>query len=421
MSPALLAAVIGLVQPGQVTLRGGEAAPAGAVVRADQGGVWLAAENAGAGSAPKMVVGWDRVKGVGGAQADKAKEWLDAGERAWRARTRLERGDFISAESLFEPLFETYRTQAGVTAAVIDEGLLRCRLRRGAHVGAVEPWLAYLGTARGDATPRLHGEWAAEAGLSPVIDAQTGLVAALPPIFLAWPSVEAMARGSAPGGVGAGDPKAAYLAALYLAAAKFEAGEQVGMPALATSDAGVGLVAEIVRSRIGSAPEREEARKLLQARIAAGAAGQPSAAGQALPPWMEAWCRAALGRSYLREDAPELKRLGLVELLHVPARFSNTHPYLAGIALAEASVTLRQLGDAQGADVLAQELDTIYPSHPVQDWRPLRSTRPPPRSAAAPAPKPAEGAAPAAPPSGPEQNTPPAAPPSNPPPGGSPP
>jgi hypothetical protein len=218
-------------------------------------------------------------------------------------------------------------------------------------------------------------------------------VAALPPMFLAWPSVEAMARGAAPE---AADAKAQFLSALYLAAARFEAEGKAEMPPVATNDSGVQLVAEIVRARIGDPAAREEARKLLRARVEAG---QSTAAGATpMAPWMEAWCRAAIGRSYLREDSPEQKRVGLVELLHVPARFATAHPYLAGMALAEASVTLRGLGDTQGADVLARELDTIYPTHPVQDWGPLRSTRAAARAAVPPAAGPAVAPAATTPP-----------------------
>ena len=52
------------------------------------------------------------------------------------------------------------------------------------------------------------------------------------------------------------------------------------------------------------------------------------------------------------------------------------HPYLAGIALAEASVALRNAGDSTGADVLARELMEKYPYHPVVDWPLFRSAAP---------------------------------------------
>jgi hypothetical protein len=389
MSALAVLAAVGAMGLGQVSLRGGEPAPAGAVVRVDAAGVWIGGEGTGPQGPAKMVIGWDRVKSLGTEAGGKAGPWLDLGERAWRGRTRVERGDFIAAEAVLEPLFESMRGQAGATAAVVDEALLRCRLRRGAHVGAIEPWLALIAAGDADRTPRLHADWAGDAGLAPVMDPATGLVAALPPIFLSWPSVDALAR--SPGvDVAGGNTKTASLASLYVAAARFEAGIPVEVPSVPAGDPGVALVAEIVRSRIGDPAQREAARKQLQERLrvaghaaaggggaggggaGGGGAGGGTAAG-AMAPWMEAWCRAALGRSLLREDAPEQQRLGVVELLHIPARFAAAHPYLAGVALAEASVQLRRMGDSAGADILAQELQSVYPSHPVRDWLPLRA------------------------------------------------
>jgi hypothetical protein len=89
----------------------------------------------------------------------------------------------------------------------------------------------------------------------------------------------------------------------------------------------------------------------------------------------------------IREDAIEQKQAGVIELLNLPARFSRVHPYLCGLALAEASMTLRSLNDPAGADVLARELATTYPSHPVSDWAPIRAARPKTPAPAAPAAK----------------------------------
>lgn len=349
----------------QVILRGGETAPAGEIVHIDAAGIVL-------GPPPgTLVIGWDRVKTVEGSWADKAAPFQADAERAWRARTRLERGDSLSAEPIFEKLFETYRGQTGATASVVAEGLLRCRLRRGAHVAAIDPWLAMLVAAppSGMATPVFHPTWAAEAGLSPAMDAATGLVPALPPMWLSWPSVEAFARQTPPD---IKDPKTAALRVLYLLSAQFECATEDQtwtVPPAGANESGSQIVREIVLSRVGDVDQRASARKWLEERMR-GSTANPT------PPWLEAWCRAAIGRSLLREDSADQKRLGVVELLHIPARFSTMHPYLAGMALAEASVTLRSLGDAPGADTLARELAETYPSHPVLEWPRFRSAAP---------------------------------------------
>lgn len=354
--------LLGVMALTQVSLRGGEAAPAGDVVAVDAAGIVL-------GPPPgTLVIGWDRVKSVEGTWAEKSGPFLSVAEQAWRARSRLERGDPLSAEPLFEKLFVAYRGKQGPTASVIAEGLMRCRLRRGAHVAAIDPWLALLVAAppTGITMPAMHPAWASEAGMAPSMDAATGLVPALPPIWLAWPSVEAFARNP---NESLKEPRAAALAALYTLSARFESGLAVQVPGTVMNDPGVQIVREIVVSRIGDAEQRTAARKLLEDRVRSSATSPAS-------PWLEAWCRAAIGRSLLREDSIEQKKLGVVELLNIPARFGAMHPYLAGIALAESSVALRAAGDSTGADVLARELMERYPSHPVLDWPLFRAAAP---------------------------------------------
>lgn len=346
----------------QVGLRGGEAAPAGEIVRIDESGIVL-------GPPPgTLVIGWDRVKKVDGAWADKAAPFLPIADQAWRARTRLERGDLLSAEPVFEKLFEPMRGKAGPTPAMVAEGLLRCRLRRGAHIAAIEPWLALLAAAptSGMATPVFHPAWAAEAGLTPALDVSTGLAPALPPMWLAWPSVEAFARQP---DSDIKDPRIAGLRSMYMVSARFECGQTVTVPPVGANEPGSQIVREVVLSRVGDVDQRAAARKSLEERMRSSAANPT-------PAWLEAWCRAAIGRSLLREDSAEQRRLGIVELLHIPARFSGMHPYLSGIALAEASVALRELGDSDGADTLARELAEKYPSHPVLEWPRFRSAAP---------------------------------------------
>lgn len=374
MIGAFLLVIAGVVS--QIEMRGGLAPPAGEVVRVDAAGVWLSP--AGSGSEPSLAVGWDRVRSVGGPMAPHAARFEAVADLAWRARTRLERGDAIAAEPLFEELFvgrrgefEGYRGQVGPTAATVAEGLLRCRLRRGAHVAAIDPWLALL---RAGPNPEGIG---ADRSLGPVIDPALGLAPALPPIWLAWPSVQGFAAAAAPASDESPESaRTALLRELYVQSARFEAGLSTRMPDVVTDDPGVTLVAQIVASRAGGPEERARARQLLADRVTAGT-----------EPWVEAWCRAAIGRSLLLEADLRSKQRGVVELLHLPARFGRIHPYLAGTALAQASVALRETGDTAGADRLLLELFERYPDHPVFDWEPIRRQRPPVGSAPSPPPR----------------------------------
>ncbi len=359
----------------QIELRALEAPPPGDVLVADGRGVLV-----GPSAQDAVIVTWDRVKSVSGPRQSDAARFMALADRSWRARTRLERGDAIAAEPLFEEAFRETRDQLGPTGAVVAEGLLRCRLRRGAHVLAAEAWLALLEAAARDGTRALHPKWAEDAGLSPVVDPATGLVPAIPPIWCGPAGAHVMAglpvfaQAALPPD-GAPMEPAAALGVLYLEAARFEAGQPASVPDLNASDPGVALVRQIVAARIGDAAQRQSFRAALEARLPRQEPS-PESPGSTLPAWMEAWCRVAVGRSLLREESPEQRRLGVIELLHVPARLSSAHPYLAGVALAEASVALADLGDAEGSAVLLDELRGLYPSHPVLEWDPIRS-RPP--------------------------------------------
>lgn len=312
-------------------------------------------------------VRWDLVKSVSGDEAEAAAEFMDTARAAWRARTRLERGDAVSAEPLFEELYPLYEGRESEMAALVCEGLLRCRLRRSAQTSAVRPWLAYL-------VARPNGPYRSvvTGALRAACDEQTGLVPSLAPVWESTPAVEAFARSgeligwSAEGG--ALPRRAEVLSTLYLHAARFECGLERTSPPIELSgadlrDPGIALVHAMVMSRTGGSDERTSARARLSEIMQSSGVERP---------WIEAWCRLAIGRSLLMEADLEQRRLGVVELLHLPARFADSLPYLAGQALAEAVVALDEMGDAGGAASLLAELSERYGSHAVLSWQPMR-------------------------------------------------
>ncbi len=308
------------------------------------------------------VVGWDEVRRVTGPLAGEAEGYLGVARAVWRARTRLERGDAVSAEPLFEALFAEYRGTEGPTAAVVAEGLLRCRLRRGALTGAVPAWLAWLRAGR---------VGSAREGLAPVGDGGTGLVAALPPLWTDSTAVASFAAGegaviSVEGEVGRAD----LLDAMYRVAARRTAGMGVDagveervfeeVEGRLQDDAGLTLVWAVVAAQGEPGARRAEAVATLRG-LAEEASGDPDRA------WVEAWSRVGLGRAMVADADDAVRRLGVVELLRVPALLGEDAPYLAGLALADAARAVRDLGNAKGADALENELMTRFPGHPALD------------------------------------------------------
>jgi len=376
MSVMILAAWMTASLAAQIEMRAGDAPPPGDVLAVSIEGVTVGFPPSTPGavgpSVQPTVVGWDRVRAIAPPNDRAAQPFRALADKAWRARTRVERDDLAGAEPLLEELHATYAGLAGPTAAVVGQNLLRCRLARGAQTLAIEPWLTWLGSGAVEVvpTPSKKNKEDPEADLSSLspamLDPATGLVPALPPMWMDSPGVQAFARGKAPVHSRAGEgpsstqKRAAALSMLYWQAARFECGLDPGSIATGDTDAGPSLVEQIVLARAGDPAQREAARGQLRTRLKLP-----------IEPWVEAWCRAAVGRSLLREDSVELRRLGIIELLHVPARLPDQCPYLTGLALAESAVALGALGDRAGADRLRAELHDTFAGHPALDWAPI--------------------------------------------------
>lgn len=344
-----------------VERRGSEPSLDGEVRKIDDAGVTIRSE-----SGAEHFIAWDRIRSV---KTNDPKRRQEAAERAavaedlWRARSRIERGDMALAEPLMERLFQRYRGQTHETALVVAQGLLRCRLARGEHALAVVPALE---------TARLRRAGAATASysmLSPVLDETTSLCATLPPAWAPSPLLTRLERDLAQYDA-KGDEVVAALAMLYRravveampkqaqndpaksGAADPQAGEAREARPLPRHP-GVELLAAMVDCRSGTAQSRHAAAERLSRQA-------PS-----LPAWTEPWTRFHIGLAMLDEDDLEQHQLGLVNLLHVPARFSRVQPYLAGLALMQAAAALDRDGDADAAASLRAELQRSFPDHPA--------------------------------------------------------
>lgn len=336
-----------------LTLRGGATPPVGEVVACSIEGVIIASPVTG-----QVIVGWDRVRSVSGKHADEAGAFAEVSDNAWRAISRLERGDIPAAEPLFEGLFTTYRDRTGPTAAAVCGGLLRCRLERGAHTLAVGAWLAWLHASSADA----GSVWfvsTVNTGISALgADPETGLLPGLPPIWLDLPAVRVF--GDAPSTTASFGERERTLAQLYRHAARAQRGTREPMPRLTNPDPAVRLVWDIVAAQSRSDPERAAGRKAVEVRLRKEPVG-----------WLDAWLRTALGRSLLLEDETAERQRGVIELLRVRITHERDAPYLAGLALADAAVALRDLGDDEAATMLRRELLDLFPDHPATGWNPI--------------------------------------------------
>lgn len=335
-----IAATVSVAMSGDIVLRGPAPTPEGRVIRVDSDGVLVAwADQQG----PPQQISLDRVRSVTGSMTEGWASVASTAERVWRARSRLERGDLAGAEPMLESLATEYRDRNGATAAVVFEGLLRCRLARQAHASAVEPWLAWLLCGGSDGV--LLGDTAT------LGSREVRLVASLPPIWQDGPALRALiAAQSETVPVGA----IGTLRNLYIVAARFEVdGIEPPLPSTTADPAGA-VVREIVIARVGDERARAAARESLYKRLASD-----------LPGWVHAWCRAAIGRSLERETDIGSKRRAAIELITVHTQHGADSPFLAGLALADAARTCESIGDAAAAAILWKELNDQYPGHPA--------------------------------------------------------
>ncbi len=320
----------------------------GSRVAAPVEGVSLAGVTIG-GDEPR-VIGWQSVLRVDGDLADEAAAYEGIADAAWRARQRLARRDVAMAAVEFDRLWALFagaEDADGPTALAVAEGAMATRIAQRRAVEAVGPYLEAVRLRAADV--RLAGEPTARAVRSP-LDEATLLVPELPPMFSAPEVVTSF-------DVETGDARAGVLAQLYAAAIVAELGEEVELPdrAVVGDDRALQLVWHIVRARVGDATEREASRAFLEGDLR-----------RVDEPWEEAWRRAGIGRSLLMEEDAARRMAGVLELLHIPARFERSQPLLTLVALADVAAELERTGDQRGADRLLEQRERLL-VHPEVD------------------------------------------------------
>ena len=326
-----------------VLLRGGEPPLEGEVTLSEAG----VTVRTGTGSDATLEVPWDRVRDVRMLKepADLDR-YLARAEDLWRARSRLERGDAAMAEPLFERLFADYRGRTSETALVVAEGLLRCRLERHDLSRAVVPALEVARLRRADVTTASYGE------LAVVYDEETGLCVGVPPVWLDEASAQQLA-----GQLGRydarGDAVVAALRRLYLASAS--PGEaEVEVDRETRRHPGVRLMMDLVETNSRDEGRRDAARGRLLRDM------------RRLPDWAEGGARYCVGHSLVQEQDPARAELGALQLSHLPARYAQQQPYLAGLALRELIEFAQLGGNVAAAGSLRQEFARRYAFHPVR-------------------------------------------------------
>lgn len=340
----LVLAVVAVAHGDVVERRGAEPELRGTVTLIDDAGITVRSDLGAVHLVP-----WDRVRSVQTLRNDLTlAARMEIAEDLWRARSRVERHDTTLAEPVLERLFEQFRGRTHETALVVAEGLVRCRVARADHVLAVIPALEMARLRRAGVTTEAYST------LPAVADTTYALVAALAPVWLVSPRLESLAH-ALENFDAQGDEVVAALADAYRLAVLGILG-QTGEPAERVPDhPGVKLLRRLNECVSDSADARRAAREQLSRAI-------PS-----MPAWARAWARYQIGVSLISEKGLGRRQKGQVSLIHLPARFARTHPFLAGLALAQVARALQRDGDAAAAGTLLSELQRTYPNHPLHE------------------------------------------------------
>jgi hypothetical protein len=346
---AMAIVALGASALGDITLRDGK--------RISDPVVIVGVEGITVGTERPRLIGWEQIASVDGPASDSAAHYMPMAELVWRAIIRLNRGDLLLARPALEELFAQLEHERGSAALLAAEGLLRCRLAAAELPGALRPWLQAVRHREAKTTPQPPPTPSPTP--ASLLDAATLLCPALPPFFTPQQAGQALGELGLPAPTLAkGLP--AELAEWYRCAALHDSGVRPvttpGKPGEAlTGHPGAQLIGDLVMAR---AATTEADRRFYRQRLRQGLDAD-------LNTWREAWRRAGLGLSLLMENDPASVRQGVLELLHLPARFSSTQPQLAGLALAHAAGGLDRLGLHEQAQLLRDELRAQYPMHPA--------------------------------------------------------
>ncbi len=335
-----------VTQGGVIHRRGGVPPLVAPIIAIDDAGVQVRIPD---GSV--RIIAWDVVRDLEPDMVDPSLgEKLRVARDLWRARSRVQRNDPVLAEPLFERLFAQYRGRTSETAWIVAEGLLRCRLARGAHEMAVIPYLEILRLdRRGINTDRYDM-------LPPVYDRQTQLCPQLAPV---WADVGALGklRRDLEAFDAQGDEVVAACVDLYALATRMPGSELHNLDDFEalTPTNHEGL--ELMRMSLQALLEDQDLRSAARQRLLNVDASMPD--------WTLAWVRVFVGTSFLLESDVALKRQGMVSLAYLPAQFAGTNPYLAGLALARLAQTLDTFGQDAQAKAIRAELVRRFPGHPI--------------------------------------------------------
>ncbi len=326
----------------RIVLRNTQVITGKTVVSFDPDGVRLSGN-------PPQVLGWDEIES-GRVAVDQARfnaTLKQLGDPLFRIRRRLNDGDYRDLVEPSEAVFPQFAARRSPTAYMVVQALMWGRLAEGRRESALEPYLLAQEILR--ASPRAATGVPGERKLA--FDPTTGLSPDLLPIWFDRDAAKAALPGVVKTLEGLKPPVPPGLW-LYAGTLAMTAGDSVAADRL------LGQVKSDTRAIRELLQIAAAQREMLDGQPGASVASLKREAKQAAfvnKPLAHYW----LGLAGAASADETRMREGVLELLHLPALYGQSHPELAAAGLYQAQKAL-EAKDDPAATTLRSELLTRY-------------------------------------------------------------
>lgn len=258
------------------------------------------------------------------------EQFLRDGDKLWRAKQRLIRGDVQLSEPIFTSQFKTLVGLDCTDTRLAAEGLLRVLIARGAIDRAVHPWLE---------TVRLNelGIVSPFVDLPSILHSETMLSPHLPVFEVDEISTQILA------------PYLNSILPVTKSLASYLSEESKTIHSKAAASEGPLFLPQIIQASASSVPAMES----LLTRL------------DSFDIWQQAWAHYAISKGLLKNPTPEQRNAGLLHLVKVASLNPEIQPWLTGAAMMKLAEELELDGLEQQAKRIHFEAIRLFPTHPV--------------------------------------------------------
>ena len=300
-----------------ITLRGENGKTyQGVISSGSYDGIRFTIDGSGEGS---TLFPWSEIASLKSTRPRPALEkFHEDGRKLWRARIRLQRGDLLLAEPIFEQICHENTLSDSHDARVAHEGYLRCLIARGKIIEAVPSWLT-VARLEELGTPSPYQN------LPPIVDDETLLCPHLPLIWLNDSSTkETLALFD--------EPSSPRLQALVM-----QLINAIGLDQQATINK-TSLLIQSLQNQLGDPTNKS---------------------------WLSMWSNWFSALNLLNQTESTTRNEALLKLAIIASEGKTIQPWLSCAAMYRLADELRIDGNIEAASQIIDDAKRSFPSHPI--------------------------------------------------------